>query len=199
MTEIKIEKKKPIWPWILGVAIIALLLYFLVFNRNKDKDDMKENSVAKGQPVAADLINVHENNTTVAAYINFIQSDTNKMGIDHEFASQALLKLSDATQAMAKETGYDVKGDLDSAKVYANQITSDPNVTTHAGSIKKAAAILSGVLQNLQQQKYPGLANEAATLKSSCDAINPDVLTLDQKDAIKSFFSNAADILQKMN
>ncbi len=119
--------------------------------------------------------------------------------MDHEFASQALLKLSDATQAMAKETGYDVKGDLDSAKAYANQITNDPNATTHAGSIKKAADILAGVLQNLQQQKYPGLANEAATLKSSCDAINPDVLTLDQRDAIKSFFSNAADILQKMN
>ncbi len=193
MTEIKIEKKKPIWPWILGVAAIALLLYFLLFNKNKESDQVKD------QPVASDLINVHENNMTVAAYINFIQSDTNKMGIDHEFASQALLKLSDATQAMAKETGYEVKGDVDSPKAYANQITNDPNATTHAGFIKKAADILAGVLQNLQQQKYPGLANEAATLKSSCDAINPDVLTLDQKDAIKSFFSNAADILQKMN
>ncbi|MDQ6757473.1 MAG: hypothetical protein M3004_11115 [Bacteroidota bacterium] len=193
MAEIKIEKKKPIWPWILGIAAIALLLYFLLFNKNKENDDVKE------QPVASDLINVHENNTTVAAYINFIQSDTNKMGLDHEFTSKSLLKLSDATNAMAREAGYDVKGNLDTARAYADQITNDPNATTHAGAIKKAADILSGVLKNMQQEKYPGLANEAGELKISSDAINPDVLTLDQRDAVKKFFSKAADILQKMN
>lgn len=32
MAEIKIEKKNPIWPWILvGVIILALILYFFVF------------------------------------------------------------------------------------------------------------------------------------------------------------------------
>ena len=35
MAEIKIEKKKPIWPWILVLVIIASLIYF-VFLRDHE-------------------------------------------------------------------------------------------------------------------------------------------------------------------
>ena len=35
MAEIKIEKKKPIWPWIVALLIISALVYF-VFFRNYD-------------------------------------------------------------------------------------------------------------------------------------------------------------------
>lgn len=36
MAEIKIEKKKSIWPWIIGIIILALLIYFLAFNKRND-------------------------------------------------------------------------------------------------------------------------------------------------------------------
>lgn len=40
MAEIKIEKKKALWPWIVGIIILALLIYFLAFNnRNKTATD----------------------------------------------------------------------------------------------------------------------------------------------------------------
>ena len=35
MAEIKIEKKKPIWPWVVVVLIIGALLYF-VFLKNDE-------------------------------------------------------------------------------------------------------------------------------------------------------------------
>lgn len=35
MAEIKIEKKKPIWPWIVVVLIIAALLYFVFLGDNE--------------------------------------------------------------------------------------------------------------------------------------------------------------------
>ncbi|MDX9907850.1 MAG: hypothetical protein RBS23_00170 [Mariniphaga sp.] len=38
-------------------------------------------------------------------------------------------------------------------------ITKDPFETTHAESIKKADEIIANVLQNIQQPKYPELAN----------------------------------------
>jgi hypothetical protein len=44
MTEIKIEKKKPVWPWILLLLAIAALVYFLVFRETEDGDtDMELN------------------------------------------------------------------------------------------------------------------------------------------------------------
>lgn len=186
MTEIKIEKKKPVWPWILlGLAIVALLIYLLY-----DKDE---------KPVSTELINVHENNSTVAAFVTFINADTNKMSLDHAYTNEALLKLTGAINAMAGETGYNVQADLDKAKEYADKITNDPFETTHADNIRKATDILSTSLQNLQQAKYPQLAAEAEDLKNASASINPDALTLDQRDAVKSFFSKAADLLQKMN
>lgn len=193
MTEIKIEKKKPVWPWILlGLGLLALLLYFFVFNNDSEKEEMAET------PATA-LIDVHENNSTVAAYVTFINSDTNKMGLDHVFTNDALLKLTEATNAMADEVGYSVKADLDKAKEFADKITNDPFETSHADNIKKAADILAGSLKNLQQAKYPVLENEAAEVKSAADAINPETLTLEQRDAVKIFFAKAADLLEKMN
>lgn len=44
MAEIKIEKKKAVWPWIIGIIILALLIYFLAFNDDKE-GDLKENPV----------------------------------------------------------------------------------------------------------------------------------------------------------
>ncbi|QED37277.1 hypothetical protein FK178_05915 [Antarcticibacterium arcticum] len=38
MAEIKIEKKKPVWPWILVGLIILGVIFFLVF-ANEDEDN----------------------------------------------------------------------------------------------------------------------------------------------------------------
>ncbi|MEO6330297.1 MAG: hypothetical protein ABIO55_15290 [Ginsengibacter sp.] len=191
MTEIKIEKKKPIWPWILLVLGLLAAAWFLFF-RN-DKKEPVETADNKA------LIDVHENNSTVAAYVTFINSDTNTMSLDHAYSSEALTKLTDAVDAMATEAGYDVKVDIAKAKQYADEITKDPMLTDHADKIRSAAGVLSTSLQNMQQAKYPGLSAEAADVKSAAAAISPETLTLDQRDAVKSFFRKAADLLNKMN
>jgi hypothetical protein len=193
MTEIKIEKKTPVWPWILLVLALVVAAWFLFF-RN-DKDDLVETT----DPGEKALIASPENNNIVATYVSFINSDTNTMGIDHAFTSEALTKLTNAVDAKATEVGYDVKADISRAKQLADEITSDPNVITHADKIRSAADILSAALQNLQHSKFTGLSAEAADVKSAAAAIDPKKLTLDQRDAVKSFFSKAADLLNKMN
>ena len=35
MAEIKIEKKKPIWPWIVAVLIIGALIYYIFVQDNE--------------------------------------------------------------------------------------------------------------------------------------------------------------------
>lgn len=42
MAEIKIEKKKPIWPWIVIVLLISALVYYIFL---KDNETHNENSV----------------------------------------------------------------------------------------------------------------------------------------------------------
>lgn len=195
MTEIKIEKKKPVWPWIL-LALGLLVAAWFFFNRN---DNAEPVATADETADETALIDVHENNNIVTAYVRFVDTDTNTMSLDHSFTSEAFNMLTDAVDAMATEAGYDVKADIGKAKQLADEITRDPMVTTHADKIRSAADVLSTSLQNLQQSKYPSLSAEAAAVKTAASAIDPETLTLDQRDAVKSFFSKAADLLSKMN
>lgn len=192
MAEIKIEKKKLVWPWILlALGIIAVLIYFLVFhNYNENMNEA---------PKTQDFISIKENNSVVEAYVNFVQTDKNKMTLDHAYTTEALLKLIEATDAIAGEVGYEVRVDLDKVKVYSKMIGNDPFETTHADNIKKADAILTEILQNIQKAKYPELTDDLRELRSASEAINPAILTLDQKKEVKAFFSEAAQLLQKMN
>lgn len=201
MAEIKIDLKKPVWPWMVVVLlVIAVLLYLLVF---RDEDYTLE-TVAPSpnfniSVTNVDLIAVRENNSTVAEYINFIASDTNKMSLDHAFTFNALMKLHDATKEMGIEVDYNVQNDIELVRELANKITIDPFVSTHADNIRAADDILTDALQSIQKAKYPTLAAEAIALRNAAEAIKPDILTLDQKVAVKDFFYKAADLLQKMN
>jgi len=198
MTEIKIEKKKLLWPWILlGIGVVVLIIYFLAFQTSSE--EVKEVKEVAQVTKTNDLIDVKENNTTVDAYVNFIEADTNRMTLDHEYTNEALLRLTNATNAMADEIGYDVKADIEMVNEHAEMITKDPFDISHADKIRKATDILTNVLQNIQKAKYPGLTNEVTELKNASASINPDILTLDQKDVVKSFFNKAAMLLKKMN
>ncbi len=217
MAEIKIEKKKLVWPWILlALGIIAVLIYFLVFYNYNEKmneapktsefKSVKENSSAvktyvkiDEEPKISDLISVKENNSVVEAYVNFVQTNKDKMSLDHTYTVEALLKLIEATDAIAGEVSYEVRADLDKVKVYSKMIAKDPFETSHADNIKKADDILTEILQNIQKAKYPGLTDDLKELKSASEAINPAILTLEQKKEVKAFFSKAAQLLQKMN
>ncbi|MCO5252325.1 MAG: hypothetical protein M9949_13035 [Candidatus Kapabacteria bacterium] len=200
MAEIKIEQKKQAWPWVIaGLVIAALLLYFLVFSDNdKNTEEVTESEYVTNTN-EPELIEVKENNSTVAAYVNYVENSKTKMSLDHEFTNEALLKLIDATNAMADEVDYDVRADLEKVKGYANMITEDPFVTTHADNIRMATDILTNVLQNIQKAKYPSLADEVQGLRSASESIKPGILTLEQKDAVKNYFAKSSDLLQKMN
>ncbi len=126
MTEIKIEKKKTIWPWLLLLLLLGIIAVVWLYFFRYDKRETMETADNKA------LIDVRENNSTVAAYVIFINSDTNKMSLDHAYSREALTNLTDAVDAMATEAGYDVNVDISKAKQYAQEITKDPLYTTHA-------------------------------------------------------------------
>lgn len=144
MTEIKVEKKQAIWPWILlGMIVIVALLYFLSY--------LKEKEGVRDRPQATNLKTVTQNNNAVAAFVSFVNTDTGNMRLDHMYTHEALIRLSEATKTMAKEKHIAVPTNLDMVARYAAEITKDPYETSHADNIRKAADILSIAIQNIQQ------------------------------------------------
>ncbi len=110
MTEIKIEKKKFVAPWLLLLLLLGIIAVAWLYFFRYDKRETMETADNKA------LKDVHENNSTVAAYVTFINSDTNTMSLSHAYSSEALTKLTNAVDAMATEAGYDVKVDIAKAK-----------------------------------------------------------------------------------
>ena len=200
MAEIKIEKKRPIWPSILlGLVVIGLIIYFINIRKENQATQNTSDDYELVDTSNADLISVKENNSTVASFVTFVENSQNMMSLDHEYTHEAIVKLANAIGAMADEIDYTLRADLDQAIEYAEMIMLDPLVSTHANSIRKSTDILTSALKEIQQHKYPGLKNEVAALDDASVSINPDALTLDQQDEVKAYFGKAADLLRKMN
>ncbi|KRD10375.1 hypothetical protein ASE21_11750 [Flavobacterium sp. Root901] len=41
MAEIKIEKKKPVWPWIVALLLIAAIVYYVFFRNEETQGETK--------------------------------------------------------------------------------------------------------------------------------------------------------------
>lgn len=201
MAEIKIEKKQPIWPWILGIIIVAAAVYFLFFRETTAvvTDTTTNNDTIVETSEMQDNQNGDDSMMGVVGFVAFVKNDDGNMTLDHEYSQSALTKLIDATEEISSETNFDSKIDLDNARMYTNEISKNPEATSHADNIKKTTDMISKVLQNLQQSKFPALKAEADEARMSSQAITVKELTLNQKNKIKSFFDDAADLLEKMN
>jgi hypothetical protein len=202
MAEIKIVQKKQVGLWLLAVIVIAILLYyFLVFRDNSN--NIATEVVTETKSVSGtnknNLLGIKENNNTVATFVSFVENDSSRVGIDYAFTNEALLKLTAAINAMAGEIGYDIRADLEKLKESIVLISNEPFETSQAKNIRIAADNSVIALQNMQLAKYPWLTDEVEALKSASVLINPEKLTINQKDAVLNYFSKASDLLQKMN
>lgn len=194
MAEIKIEQKKPIWPWILlGLIVLGLVWYFFMRNNDTRIED---------EPVVTEQV-VEEYNdvddySAIALYSAYI-ADIDKMGLDHEYSNEALNYLIDAVEEKADMLNVDVKADLNEARKNASEITEDPNKLNHADLIKNSGKIIARALTTLQAAKFPTLIDDVAKVNTAVNKIDTSVKTLDQKDKVNNFFKSAESLLLKMH
>lgn len=207
MAEIKIKKKKPVWPWILIVLVILALLYFLFINNDEDMDDVSDNDIEMVTEDVDDELNDKDldsdatrlsevANTEILEFTAYISKE--EMGIDHEYTNGALIKLIDATKAMANSLNVDINADLENARANATSIKKDPYKVDHADKIRNAGTIISDAIEKIQKEKFPGMKSSISELKREIEAIKPETKTLNQKEAVKSFFKKAENILINM-
>ncbi|HCE57790.1 MAG TPA: hypothetical protein DER09_08225 [Prolixibacteraceae bacterium] len=202
MTEIKIEKKKQSWVWLVAIFFIAaILIYFLMF---RDDDIINTTEVVTEEVYISgtndtNLLGVKENNSTVAAFVDFIEKDTSNVNFNYDYTKEAFLKLTSATNAMAEEIDYNIQADLEILKESVELANNEPFETSLAKNIRNATDNSATALQHMQLARYPWLTEEVDELKNASTAIQPEVLTIKQKDTIINYFAVASDLLHKMN
>lgn len=205
MADIDIEKKKPVWPWILlGLLILgAILAFFLWFDVDDDDtiDDVDDvESVSAADPVDDSVNNPGLTNDTQGAigdYTAFLNEDMD-MGIGHEYTHAGLTQLIAAVREVADDLDVDVDADLAEAKENADYIMKDPMDVDHANKIRNAVQVISSALVTIQQERFPKLAEESDSLRDYAQNVMPDAETLNQKEDVKTFFQHAEDLLTKM-
>ena len=194
MAEIKIEKKKPVWPWII-LVLLALGLIWYFYMRNTDNRVIDNHIV--GQQVDTTANENMDTYSSLDLYSSFI-ADTAKMGVDHEYSMDALNRLIDAVEEKSYIHNVDLTTDLDEARSKAAEITKDPNSLNHADLLKSSGKIIARALTSLQTSNNPNLTDEMAKVNASVDEIDTTVNTLDQKDKVRNFFNSAESLLLKM-
>ena len=204
MAEIKIEKKKPIWPWIILVLVILAILYFLVFadDDNEEVEDVNTEQIEEEETTweeEADTTWQEQANTgAVAGYLSYV-ADESRMGVDHQYTNNALIELMNAVQAKADSMNYDISADMQQVRQQAQKIQQDPAALTHANTIKDAGMQLANILQNMQEEEFPQLSSDVEEVKTAASNIDGSKQTLNQKDQVNKFFNEAADVLRKMS
>jgi len=199
MAEIKIEKKKTIWPWIiLGILLLLAVFYFTsketaVIDENDTVEEVYEEPIDDMESEE----NVTAYETALTSYSNYI--DNAEMGINHEYSNGALLYLINAVEAKADQLNVDINADLEEARKSAAIITENPEALNHANLIRNAGMIISRALTTIQTSEYPNLTTEASDVEMAVSKIKKDEQTLNQKDDVNGFFKSAESLLEKMN
>jgi hypothetical protein len=204
MAEIKIEKKKPIWPWILlGLIILGGILYFVFAD---DDDNMEEeNTEQVVTPMESETddetANWEDDNLSgdesVSKYLTHI-GDKEKMGIDHEYSNEALVYLINALENRAEEADIDTEVEIQDLKNNVSEIKEDPQALSHANTISNVGTEIVDLMDKMQQEKFPDISQDVQEVKTALQSIDPSAPTLDQKDAVNSFYKEAGDVLKKM-
>ena len=201
MAEIKLKKKKPVWPWILLALLLIAVIGFLLIG-NDDDDDMvaagnDTEYVEESDDQSAE--GMETGNQAVSEYVTYIEDNGAQMGLDHEYTHRAFTLLASAMQATAEGTNFEFDQDWQALNSKADEIREDPMKLTHANTIKDGFNQVVTSFNNIQQAEFPGMDSEVQTLEEYSNGLNPDEPTLDQKDQVKGFFDQAAMILQEMN
>lgn len=207
MAEIHVNKKKnrSFWPWILGLAILVGLIWVVAELFDRD-DDLGEPVVAEEVVEMEEPVMEIERTSAAPAveeYIRFSEENANvdEMSLDHEYTSMGIEKLTEALNslALAEAGNVDIEAKRQTLMQAANSIEEDPMAATHANSIRDAFMAAADLMQAVQRQNYPELGGAVSEVKTAAENVDPDVLTLDQKEAVKDFFDQAANALEQMS
>ena len=215
MAEIKIEKKKPIWPWVLLVLIIlAAVFFFWYYNDQKmdrtddliendtitkvDESYRYENEVRESPALYTGNYGTVRKEQAFADYFTYVDNRDNKSA-DKNFYRSAFFKLITATKREAEIENVDVSNNISAAMESAEKMTNDPTATEKADNLKKAANEISKALKTIQEKEFDNLMDDAKGLDKTVSEIDGAQTLENQAKNIDTFFDKAAKLLQKMN
>jgi hypothetical protein len=195
MTKNNVEKKKrPVWPWILGLIFALLLITFFPKPFSEAEEPLPLTSI--GDTILSVPPDVYE-------YLTFIETahPSQEEYSLSQYTWEALQKMANAISALALATNtheLSVSSFKTRAWNTADQIKLEGLTIENIDSLKNAFLEASEVLQTIQRAEFKGLAPKIADLKQAVDKIDQSNLKSDPAEPIQGFFKKSALVIQEM-
>lgn len=206
MAEIKIEKKSPIWPWILLViAVIAIVAYFVYNNDNDDNSIYDNESHDEQMNTNSNTYEdaQHTDATSAAQEFENSVTDSTRIGIDSTYTKTAIINLAKVVSMKADELNVQPSIALENLKYYSDERDGMPNTELAESSdvinFKTVSNDIVAVLEILQTKNYPSLQDEVAELKQTSNKIDNNMAAKEQQVTIQTFFTKARKVVNNMN
>lgn len=215
MAEIRIEKKKPVWPWILLILLILAAIFFFWYYNDQahmnDRDEMENDTITEidetsiytessidSTPLYYGTYGTVKKEKALADYFTYLDNNRNIAGT-REYNNTAFEKLIAATQVEAQEQNVDISANLNKARENVLLFRNDSIQVKDANIEKIAASEISDGLKIIQQQKFPSLISEAEELRMDALMVEDKMLKDKKNEKLSAFFNQAALLLQKMH
>ncbi len=220
MAEIKLERKKrPIWPWVLLALLLLLLIIWAVIAAMRPGEPeavptvtaigdtavpvtTDTAAVAAGAPLAGGLPRELDNYMRTCSVAEGAEPET--MGREHEFSTNCLELLADSMSAVAAQRPSDpnITQQIDSVRQQVSEIRqSEATSLQHSNATRRAADAAAAALSTMQQA-FSGTDEQARQsveqVRGAAQQIQATQPLLEQKDALRSFFTQAGTALQSL-
>jgi hypothetical protein len=197
MAEIRVEKKKPVWPWILvAILILLALLYFFVWADGNESDDDAQDDDQIEQLEQYETEEYAENDypeNAIGRYLNYVDrgDDDDVLGNDPRSQQKAMMLLLEAVEEKSIELNHTPGPEMESISQWEPQQQLD--------SIRQTGKLVVDNLEAIQRDQYPELEDEVQELRTHLDELAEGSSDEERDLFLGGFFTQAADILRKMD
>lgn len=212
MAEIKIEKKAPIWPWILLVILIIAIIVYFVYNNDKNGNVIYDNEM-NNETIDTISNTYNEGLGTIAPYLgsnSVVQqfensvTDSTRIGVDSMYTKTAIVNLARVVAIKADELDLQPSMALENLKYYSDPsyVTTDTDIPVDKdiySNFKTVSKDIVTVLKSIQTNKYPSLEDDVLELKQTSSKIDTNMATKAQQITVQTFFSKAKKVVNDMN
>jgi len=211
MAEIKIEKKKPVWPWVILILVVLGIIAYFVYANDEDVNDDYNDDIINEQVMDTtntqstyDPYNAGSSSSSYDQFMAYDQSiaDSTRVAVDSSYTKKAFSNLTKAVVQKADENNIEDSEALSDLRDFSSLITSISTTnkdTKGFKNFKTASDKVVKVMEDIQKKSYPSLQTQVADLKTTAAKIDGSVMMNKQQNALYAFLRQSRDVLQMMN
>lgn len=210
MAEIEVQKKKPSpWPWIIGLLVIALVVWGIAEMVGDDEPDLAETDVTEEVATPPAAVPAEPEPSADAGsdaafdqYSQFAQGfATAEMGREHELTADGIEQMIPALMVVARD--MDVTDRLEELRQSVQRLRESPaDAASHAGTVESAFDEIAGLLEEARERAGEAAAAAEAQVqqvREAADAFQADRPLLDQRETVQRFFTAADQALRALH